>query len=121
MTRPVVTAQADTPVGGVRKLLKQAGIRHLPVLDGDLLVGIVSDRDLRQAPSEVVPVGQIMTRPVFVLSHDTSIRSAARVFRERRIGAMPVLDGRKLVGIVSVVDVLRVLEEEEPRPGRALL
>jgi CBS domain-containing protein len=52
-----------------------------------------------------------MRRPVFVLSPDTSLRRAARLFRERRFGAMPVLEGRELVGIVSVVDVLKVLGE----------
>ena len=111
MVKPVVTASPDMPLSVARRLLRQARIRHLPVLEGVLLVGMVSDRDLRDAPSETIPVGDVMTRPVFVLSPDTSIRRAARLFHERRFGAMPVLDGRELVGIVSVVDVLRVLGE----------
>ncbi len=111
MARPVVTATPDTPAGDARRLLEQAKIRHLPVLDGELLVGIVSDRDLREAQSDAVPLREIMTRTVFILSPDTSVRRAARIFRERRVGAMPVLAGRHLVGIVSVVDVLRVLGE----------
>ena len=111
MVRAVVTATPDTLVGGARRLLKQARARHLPVLDGPLLVGIVSDRDLRSAPGEAVPLREVMQRPVFVLSPDTSLRRAARLLRERRFGAMPVLEGRELVGIVSVVDVLKVLGE----------
>ena len=111
MVRPVVTASPDTPLSVARRLLRQARIRHLPVLEGALLVGMVSDRDLRDARCETTPVGEIMTRTVFVLSPDTSIRRAARLFRERRFGAMPVLDGRELVGIVSVVDVVGVLGE----------
>ncbi|MBI3029034.1 MAG: CBS domain-containing protein [Candidatus Rokubacteria bacterium] len=111
MVRSVVTATPDTLVGGARRLLKQARARHLPVLDGPLLVGIVSDRDLRSAPSEAVPLREVMQRPVFVLSADTSLRRAARLFRERRFGAMPVVEGRELVGIVSVVDVLKVVGE----------
>jgi len=111
MVKPVVTAAPTTPVGVARRLLRQARIRHLPVLDGGLLSGIVSDRDLRDVASETVPLGEIMTRTVFVLSPDTSVRRAVRLFRERRFGAMPVLEGRELVGIVSVVDVLRVLDE----------
>ncbi len=111
MVRPVLTAAPDTPVEVARCLLQQARARHLPVLDGELLVGIVSDRDLRAAPSGTVPLREVMTRPVFVLSPDTSVRWAARLFRERRFGAMPVLEGRELVGIVSVVDVLRALGE----------
>lgn len=111
MVAPVVTATPETPVGEARRLLSEGRIRHLPVLAGDLLVGIASDRDLRQASSEALRLREIMSQPVFVLSPDTSIRQAARLFRERRIGAMPVLEGRQLVGIVSVVDVLRLLSE----------
>ena len=111
MVRAVVTATPDTLVSGARRLMRQARARHLPVLDGPLLVGIVSDRDLRSAPSETVPLREVMRRPVFVLSPDTSLHRAAHLFRERRFGAMPVLDGRELVGIVSVVDVLKVLGE----------
>ena len=111
MVKSVVTATPNTLVDEARRLLKQARARHLPVLDGRLLVGIVSDRDLRSAPSEAVPLREVMRRPVFVLSPDTSLRRAARLLRERRFGAMPVLEGRELVGIVSVVDVLKVLGE----------
>ena len=112
MVKSVVTATPDTLVGQARRLLEKARVRHLPVLEGGLLVGIVSDRDLRSARDEAVPLREIMACTVFVLSPDTSIRRAARLFRERRFGAMPVLEGRELVGIVSVVDVLRILGEQ---------
>lgn len=111
MVRPVVTAAPDTPAGQARRLMREGRVRHLPVLEGRLLAGIVSDRDLRAAPSDTTPLAEIMTRTVFVLSPDTSLRRAIRLFRERRFGAMPVLDGRELVGIVSVVDVLGALGE----------
>lgn len=112
MVTPVVTAAPGSPVGEARRLLEKSRVRHLAVLEAGLLVGIVSDRDLRSAPSESVPLGEIMTRTVFVLSPDTSLGRAARLFRERRFGAMPVLDGRELVGIVSVVDVLKALGKQ---------
>ena len=111
MVTPVVTATPGTLVGEARRLLKRARVRHLPVVEGPLLVGIVSDRDLRSTPNEAVPLREVMRRPVFVLAPDTSLRRAARLLRERRFGAMPVLDGRELVGIVSVVDVLKFLGE----------
>ncbi len=111
MAKPVFTATPAMRVGEARQLMRAEAIRHLPVLHGELLVGIVSDRDLRGAPDAALPLGTIMTRPVFVLSSDTPIRKAARVFQDRRFGAMPVLRGRDLVGIVSVVDVLRALGE----------
>jgi acetoin utilization protein AcuB len=112
MVKPVVTATPNASVAEARRLLEKARVRHLPVLDGGLLVGIVSDRDLRSARDEAVPLREIMTRTVFVLTPDTSIRRAARLFRERRFGAMPVLEGREVVGIVSVLDVLRILGEQ---------
>jgi acetoin utilization protein AcuB len=111
MTTPAVTAPPTLTVAAARRLMERSRIRHLPVVEAGLLVGIVSERDLRGAPGEAVPLREIMRSPVFVLSPDTSIRHAARVFRQRKIGAMPVLEGREVVGMVSVVDVLRILSE----------
>ena len=111
MTAPVVTAEPDTTVRDARLLQRRSRIRHLPVLQDGLLVGIVSDRDLRGARDESAAVADVTTRTVFVLSPETSLRQAARIFRERRFDAMPVLRGRELVGMVSVVDVARALEE----------
>ena len=111
MTAPVVFAAPATTVGDARLLQRRARIRHLPVLQNGLLVGIVSDRDLRGARDDSAAVADVMTLTVFVLSPETSLRQAARIFRERRFDAMPVLRGRELVGMVSVVDVARALEE----------
>ena len=109
MVKPVVIASPSKSVAAARRVMREWGIRHLPVLDEEkLLVGIVSERDLRDA-REVTPLKELMRSPVHVLSPDTSLLQAIRVFRRRRIGAMPVLEGRELVGIVSVVDVLSAL------------
>ncbi len=110
MVSPVATAAPHTTVDDARALIQRARIRHLPVLDAGLLVGIVSDRDLRGVTG-AAPVSERMTRTVFVLSPRTPLRQAAKLFRERRVGAMPVLSGRQVVGIVSVTDVIRALEE----------
>ena len=118
MSKPAVTATPDTAVGEARRMFREAWIRHLPVLDGELLVGIVSERDLSRAAGDELPVAEIMTRPVFVLSPTMTIRRAARIFTERRFGALPVLDGRKLAGMVSVVDVMRLAgAPQAPREG----
>ena len=108
MSKPAVVATPDTVVGEARRMFRKACIRHLPVLDGELLVGIVSERDLGRAVGDALPVAEIMTRPVFVLSPTTTLRRAARILGERRFGALPVVDGRKLIGMVSVVDVMRL-------------
>jgi CBS domain-containing protein len=106
MASPVATATPDTPVGAAHQLLRQHGIRHLCVLDGALLVGIVSQRDLLRAQSDALPVRDVMVRTLYVLSPDTPLTRAARILRERRLPVLPVLDGRRLVGMVRAVDVL---------------
>lgn len=120
MTAPVVTVTPATAVGAARRLQQRSRIRHLPVVEEGLLVGMVTPRDLLQATGDDATVADVMTRTVFVLSPETPLRAAARIFRQRRFGAMPVLRGRELVGIVSMVDVMRALEERlsvDPRDG----
>src|SRR5262245_17396977 len=100
------TVEPGTPVGVAHALLREHRVRHLPVLDNGLLVGMVSQHDLLRSESDSLPVGDVMRSPLFVLSPDTPISRAARIFRERRVPVLPVLDGRQLVGIVRAVDVL---------------
>ncbi|HET8578050.1 MAG TPA: CBS domain-containing protein [Methylomirabilota bacterium] len=109
MMKPVLTAAPDTTVADARRILMDSWIRHLPILEDELLVGIVSDRDLRAVSDGATPLRAVMRSPVFVLSPATPLKLAVRLLRDRRFGAVPVLDGRRLVGIVSVVDVLRQL------------
>jgi len=106
MTSPVATATPDTPVGAAHRLLREHGIRHLAVLDDGLLVGIVSQRDLLRAQSDALPVRDVMIHTLHVVSPETPITRAARIFRERRLPVLPVLEGRRLVGMVRAVDVL---------------
>jgi CBS domain-containing protein len=76
------------------------------VLDGDLLVGIVSQRDLLRAESDALPISDVMSPMVFVLSPDTPVSRAARIFRQRRLPVLLVLEGRALRGVVRAADVL---------------
>jgi acetoin utilization protein AcuB len=102
-------------------LIRQRGIRHLPVVEGNRLVGIVTDRDLRQAsPSpatsleihelhyllEKVKVRDIMTSPVVTATPEMPIEAAARLMLTHRIGSLPVLRGTALVGIITETDIL---------------
>ena len=106
MSPSPASAAPSTPVGDAHRLLREHKIGHLPVLDGDLLVGIVSQRDLLRADSDALPVSAVMATMVYVLSPDTPMSRAARIFRERRVPVLPVLDGRALAGFVRAVDVL---------------
>jgi acetoin utilization protein AcuB len=112
-------------------------VRHLPVVDGDSLVGIISDRDLRRPRwadniddwtayyqiSDDVTVKDVMTPNPEVLHTYDRILKAVSIFREQRYGALPVLDKEgDLVGILSAQDLLLALEEllltDEPAKGR---
>lgn len=131
MARSPLTVRWDKTIGVAWKLMRDRKIRHLPVLDDTgRLVGIVTDRDLRQVIFEpaiqerlgnlpralnVLTVKEIMTWGVVTVQPATEIREAARIMHEQKIGALPVVAGGRVVGILTETDVLRafvkVLEE----------
>jgi acetoin utilization protein AcuB len=120
MTREVVTLSPGDTAKVALALCRERRIRHLPVLDGGRLVGIVSDRDLRSstpalgdparaAALEEILVGDVMDRDVTTASPTDPIEQAANEMRERRIGCLPVVEGEELVGIVTTSDVMDAL------------
>lgn len=131
MTRQVVAILPDMPIRDVCALMEQRNIRHFPILEGtegakggpdgagDRLLGIVSDRDLRlvgadhpRAPRGVKatdPVRSVMVSPVLTAHPLDPIEETAKVLREHKIGAMPVMEGTRLVGIVTGIDMLDAL------------
>jgi acetoin utilization protein AcuB len=119
MRTAVVVATPDTTVVEAVRLARERGIRHLPVLEGPRLVGIVSDRDLKRAivPAEAVDGGrqgrlpavrvrEIMSREVLTVGAGVPVENAARVMVRERVGALPVTEEGRLVGIVTETDVL---------------
>jgi acetoin utilization protein AcuB len=138
MQRPVVTIALDTPVREAVRLMRERGIRHLPVLDAQgRLVGIVTDRDLRHVTFDValgrvradsedggdVPVREVMTWGVVTIGPTADLRAAIGVMRERRLGALPVAEAGHLVGILTERDLLDALQtllrERVVRPSPA--
>lgn len=121
MTTDPVAIERTAPVAEAAKLMREGRFRRLPVLDQGVLVGIVSDRDLKgAAPSqattlsvfEIPPllerltVERIMTSPVITVSPDDPIEVAALLMEEHKLTGLPVLDGDALVGVLSVGDLL---------------
>src|SRR5512132_2365256 len=113
----------DTTLPEAVRLTGQRGVRHLPVLDGDRLVGMLSDRDLKRAMAspatsleahelryllDGLRVGEIMTRAVITIGPMFPIEDAARLMVMEKIGALPVTDGDRLIGLVTETDVLRL-------------
>ncbi|RTL63851.1 MAG: CBS domain-containing protein [Pseudonocardiaceae bacterium] len=118
----VATIGADASVGDVIAMLTTGNYGALPVMDGDQLVGIVSERDvvrrLHEMGPELVgtPVVDIMTSEVVTASPDDSALELSRIMTERRIRHLPVTADGALVGIVSIGDMVKAridsLEEE---------
>ena len=117
MRSPAVTVPVATTLQDAYRTMQEKGIRHLPVLDGEELAGVVTDRDLRLATSALSPapfpaesrVSSVMTRNVLTVDPADPVEDAARTMRERKIGCMPVVDDGKLVGIITGLDLLDAL------------
>jgi acetoin utilization protein AcuB len=123
MTASPITVPPDTPVLDARHLMLERRIRHLPVTDerGELM-GIITDRDIRlNLPSQAtslsvweinhllarLTVDKVMTQAVLTVGPDRGARDAAQLMLDHTIGALPVVDGGRLVGIVTETDLLR--------------
>lgn len=106
MTRKLTVAGPEQPVAVARKLMLQIGVRHLPVVEKGKLVGIVSDRDLAAAAARDKRVGEVMNRKPVVVSPDTAVDEAAHLMQRMKFSALPVMEGRRLVGILTSADVL---------------
>ena len=106
MSSKVITVAPQQPSAAARALLHRHRIRQLPVLHKGRLVGIITDRDLRSARAEDAKVADLMTPKPVVIGSNASVDEAARLLTAHKIGALPVVDGGKLVGILASSDVL---------------
>jgi acetoin utilization protein AcuB len=124
MTPNPTTVSPETSIGEVAHLMRTQGIRHVLVLDGEILVGIASNRDVRgrslEQPSDLSarsPIAKVMTEAPITVSVETPLTEAARAMLDRKIGALPVTDDLRLVGILTKADALEALlawAEREP-------
>ena len=126
MTTKLITCTPEMTVKSAYLTMISHRVRHLPVVEGDHLVGIISDRDLRRPSwvdalddwteyyqiSDDITVADVMTTNPVTLRTFDRIQKAVKIFREERYGALPVLDKNgDLVGIISAHDLLGALEE----------
>ncbi|MBI2808077.1 MAG: CBS domain-containing protein [Planctomycetes bacterium] len=126
MTTKLYTVGPDDSVEGAVRMLQQRGVRHLLVLDGHDLVGIISDRDIKRALDstktrhkkvlnlgglffllEPILVREIMTKNPTTIAGSATAQEAAKVMLANRFGALPVTKAGRLVGIVTETDLLR--------------
>jgi acetoin utilization protein AcuB len=125
MTNLVISAAPETSISSAHQTMKEHGIRRLPVLEDDKLVGIVTLGDIREAsPSDATTlsiwelnylwaqliVEKIMTRNVLTIHPDTSILDAAELMLDQKVSGLPVVDVQnRLVGMITESDIFRIL------------
>lgn len=126
MKRDPITICPETGALEASRLLRQYRIRHLPVVKGGRLVGILTDRDLKRAsPSPATSLSvyevnylldrleakEVMTKEVVTVTPKATIEEAARLLLAHKIGGLPVVDGEMLVGIITEADILEAFVE----------
>jgi acetoin utilization protein AcuB len=130
MTKTLVTLSPEASVAEALALCRERRIRHIPVLKEERLVGIVSDRDLRDASPTLgdpertralqgIRVGEVMTQEVITVDPQDFIENAAQEMYELKIESLPVVAEEELLGIVTSSDMMRALVTLAglPEPG----
>ena len=137
MTEGVVTITPESSIGVAIALMLEGGFRRLPVVEDGRLVGIVTDRDLRQATNsplvlrerwysdfllEAIKVKSCMTPDPITVARTTPVLDAVRLLRQHKIGGLPVVEDGAVAGIITMTDVLDyliVLLQREQSEGSA--
>ncbi|MEO8607442.1 MAG: CBS domain-containing protein [Chloroflexota bacterium] len=125
MTNSVISVEPGTSISSAHQTMKEHGIRRLPVLEDNKLVGIVTIGDIREAsPSDATTlsiwelnylwaqliVEKIMTRDVLTVHPGTSMLDAAELMLDRKVSGLPVIDTEnRLVGMITESDIFRML------------
>ncbi|TPG44627.1 CBS domain-containing protein [Flavobacterium pectinovorum] len=127
MTKSVITANENDGLRKVVEKLKQNTIRHIPIVKGKEVVGIISRTDINrltfgalfegqegadEAILEMLTISQVMTSKPKTVSSDTIIRDLAEIFVKEEFHALPVVDNGELKGIVTTTDVVKYFLEQ---------
>ena len=121
MSEGVLAVETFDSIAIARQLMAKHRVNQLPVLDDDRLIGIVTDRDIRDAYptsmminrtkaidrfAEKITVEEVMSRDIFIVRPETPLVQAVSLLRKHRIGSLPVVKNRQLVGIITRSDIL---------------
>ncbi len=110
MTADVVHVEIPGNRDDVLKILKRTGISGVPVLKNKKIVGIITRKDLLRKPEET-QLGLLMTSKPLTVEPDTDLRDAARLLVTRRIRRLPVIENGRLVGLLSVADIVHAIAQ----------
>lgn len=114
MTKSVISVDASMTVNGAAKMMEDAKVGAVIVMANNTPIGIVTDRDfaikiVAHAYQITTPVKQIMSSPLFSISSDESVRTAADLMHDRGIRKLPVMDNENVVGIITATDIVNLL------------
>jgi len=114
MTKSVISVDATLTINETAKMMEDAKVGAVIVMEDNAPIGIVTDRDFSvkvaaHAYQITEPVKQIMSSPLFSINSDESIRIAADLMHERKIRKLPVIDDGKVVGIITATDIVNLL------------
>lgn len=117
MSASPYTIGSDQTLAAAHQVMRRHGIRHLPVLRGGRIVGLVSVRDLHLVETlpdvneDEVTVEEAMSQDVYSVSRDASLADVARHMASQKLGSAVILDGVNVVGVFTTVDALRALAD----------
>ena len=126
MARDPATLGRNETLDLAESIMNLGRIRHMPVVDDGKIVGIVSQRDLfrsalitalgfgRKTTSaliKTITIKEIMTKHVITISPEASLKEAARVMIDKKIGCLPVVEDQRLIGLLTETDILRYVVE----------
>ncbi|MEP9409974.1 MAG: CBS domain-containing protein [Candidatus Brocadia sp.] len=127
MKTQLVTLNADSKLGFANDIMYLGRIRHLPVVKGENIVGILTQRDLYRASLtsiltnwkenkeflDSIRVSEVMTKNVITISPDATVEEAAQIMIDKKVGGLPVVkDKNKLIGLITETDVLQYFVDE---------
>jgi acetoin utilization protein AcuB len=115
MVTDLITIREDAGIRDALTVMKKHSVRHLPVVENGLFVGLVTSGDLKQAilasMLETLKVSDVMLQNPFTVTRDTSLEKAAGIIYEKNIGCLPVVEEGKIVGIITIKDILKAFIE----------
>jgi len=114
MTKSVISVDAALTINETAKMMEDAKVGAIIVMENNVPVGIVTDRDFSvkvaaHAYQITEPVKQIMSSPLFSINSDESVRIAADLMHERKIRKLPIIDDGNVVGIITATDIVNLL------------
>ena len=122
MTTDLFTLEASATLAGAEQLMKTHRVRHIPIIDVEQrLIGLIPQRDILASDKTDIFVSDVMRRDLYTISQTADMRAAALMLQKHKIGSLPVLQGEKLVGIITdsdyvglAINLLEQMETIEP-------